>query len=79
MLWKLSVEDLDLGAVVVRIFGQQTDKIIDRDHEKGVLGPLNAAGFGAQVPRLCRGMQTCFPCPSHMTSNESLLSRFISI
>jgi len=35
--------------VVLRIFGKQTDKIIDRDQESKVLGPLNKAGFGAQV------------------------------
>ena len=50
ILWKLHPEEKTLDPVVVRIFGKQTDKIIDRDHEKRVLGPLNDAGFGAKVP-----------------------------
>lgn len=49
ILWKLQPEGKTLDPVVVRIFGKQTDKIIDRDHEKRVLGPLNNAGFGAKV------------------------------
>lgn len=52
VLWKLHPAEKALDAVVVRIFGKQTDKIIDRDQEKRVLGPLNKAGFGAQVPAL---------------------------
>lgn len=49
MLWKLEAGGGSLDPVVVRIFGQQTDRIIDRGHERRVLGPLNAAGFGAQA------------------------------
>ena len=49
ILWKLQPQGKTLDPVVVRIFGKQTDKIIDRDHEKRVLGPLNNAGFGAKV------------------------------
>jgi thiamine kinase-like enzyme len=50
ILWKLQPGgDGKQEPVVLRIFGEQTDKIIDRDQEERVLGPLNRAGFGAQV------------------------------
>ncbi len=49
ILWKLQPESKTLDPVVVRIFGEQTDKIIDREHEQRVLSPLNSAGFGAKV------------------------------
>ena len=71
LLWKLSVENSDLSDVVVRIFGQQTDKIIDRDQERKVLGPLNAAGFGAQV--LFLPPRTCVPCLLQTQSSRLLL------
>ena len=34
---------------MLRVFGKQTDKIIDREKEKMLLRHLNAAGFGAEV------------------------------
>lgn len=47
LLWKLKPPKGE--SVVLRVFGKQTDKIIDREKEKKVLHHLNAAGFGAQV------------------------------
>lgn len=61
MLWKL-IPDESIAPVVVRVFGLQTDKLIDRSREQDILLQLNKAGFGAQVSHLCP--QTCdgFPC-----------------
>lgn len=50
LLWKLTPKlETGLAPVVVRIFGEQTDLLIDRDREKQVLLQLNQAGFGAPV------------------------------
>lgn len=48
MLWKL-IPDESIAPVVVRVFGLQTDKLIDRSREQDILLQLNKAGFGAQV------------------------------
>lgn len=54
ILWKLSPgETRAAESVVLRVFGKQTDKIIDREKEKIVLKHLNKAGFGAQA---CLGL-----------------------
>ncbi len=50
LLWKLTPKlESGLSPVVVRIFGEQTDLLIDREREKEVLLQLNQAGFGAPV------------------------------
>ena len=50
LLWKLSpAKEVGLEPVVLRVFGQQTDKIIDREREEKATKHLNEAGFGAQV------------------------------
>ena len=50
MLWKLTPKlETGLGPVIVRIFGEQTDLLIDREREKEVLLQLNQAGFGGPV------------------------------
>ena len=50
LLWKLTPKlESGLSPVVVRIFGEQTDLLIDRKREKDVLLQLNEAGFGAPV------------------------------
>ncbi|BDA42425.1 probable ethanolamine kinase [Coccomyxa sp. Obi] len=50
LLWKLTPPlKSGLGPVVVRVFGEQTDLLIDRDREKEVLLQLNQAGFGAPI------------------------------
>ena len=50
LLWKLTPRlESGLSPVVVRIFGEQTDLLIDRKREKDVLLQLNEAGFGAPV------------------------------
>ena len=50
LLWKLSHTAGDsTSAVVVRVFGKQTDIIIDRAREEVALEALNRGGFGAQV------------------------------
>lgn len=38
-----------LNSVALRVFGDNTDELIDRRHELMVLLHLNAAGFGAPV------------------------------
>ena len=48
LLWKL-VPHYGLDPVVIRVFGMQTDKLIDREQEQKALLQLNKAGFGAQV------------------------------
>lgn len=58
LLWKLiPAEGTGLAPVVVRVFGQQTDKLIDREAEQQALLQLNKAGFGAQVC-MCLASQT---------------------
>ncbi len=50
LLWKvLPPEEAGLGAVVVRVFGEETDRMIDRARELRILLQLNEAGFGARV------------------------------
>jgi ethanolamine kinase len=50
LLWKLSPKlESGIEPVVVRVFGEQTDLLIDRDREQSVLLQLNQAGFGAPV------------------------------
>ena len=50
LLWKLSPQsEHKLAPVVLRGFGLQTDKLIDRQREHEVLVQLNKAGFGAQA------------------------------
>ncbi len=50
LLWKLSrTVSNQTSAVVVRVFGRQTDVIIDRAREEVALEALNRGGFGAQV------------------------------
>jgi hypothetical protein len=49
----LPPEEAGLGAVVVRVFGEETDRMIDRARELRILLQLNEAGFGARV----RGLQ----------------------
>lgn len=51
--------------VAVKVFGDKTELIIDRDAEKHVLVELNRAGFGAQVRgrRQLRPARPPPPCP----------------
>jgi len=50
VLLKLSPpEGSDLAAVALRVFGDRTEDLIDRQRELRVLLQLNAAGFGAPV------------------------------
>ena len=50
LLWKLTPSlESGLSPVVMRVFGEQTDLLIDREREKAVLLQLNQAGFGAPV------------------------------
>ena len=59
LLWKLTPKlETGLAPVVVRIFGEQTDLLIDREREKEVLLQLNRAGFGAPV-RILPGIISC--------------------
>lgn len=44
-------ESAGLAPVVVRIFGDCTELLIDRPRESKVLVQLNKAGFGAKVCR----------------------------
>lgn len=63
ILWKVApAERLRLEPVVLRVFGKQTDKIIDRYNEQKVLLQVNKAGFGAKVCAL--------PFPSHSTAGQ---------
>ena len=48
LLWKLSPGS-SLEPVLLRVFGQDTDKLIDRQQEARNLGNLNSFGFGAKV------------------------------
>ncbi len=41
--------DTGLEPVAVKVFGDKTELIIDREVERHVLVELNAAGFGAKV------------------------------
>jgi ethanolamine kinase len=53
LLWKLTPKlESGLSPVVARVFGEQTDLLIDRAREKEVVLQLNQAGFGAPV-RAC--------------------------
>lgn len=64
LLWLLTPDrSSKLQPVVLRVFGKQTDKIIDRDREAKILPALNAAGFGAQVISFCGSLSpwTCVP------------------
>ena len=50
LLWKLTPKlESGLSPVVMRVFGEQTDLLIDREREKQVVLQLNQAGFGAPV------------------------------
>ena len=50
LLWKvLPPEESGLGPVVVRVFGEETDRLIDRVRELRLLLQLSEAGFGARV------------------------------
>lgn len=50
ILWKVApAEGIGLEPVVLRVFGKQTDQIIDRSNEQRILLRVNRAGFGAQV------------------------------
>lgn len=50
LLWKvIPPEESGLGPVVVRIFGEETNRLIDRARELRILLQLNEAGFGARV------------------------------
>ena len=50
LLWKvLPPEESGLGPVVVRVFGEETDRLIDRERELRLLLQLSEAGFGARV------------------------------
>ena len=50
LLWKLTPKlESGLLPVVTRVFGEQTDLLIDREREKEVVLQLNQAGFGAPV------------------------------
>ena len=50
LLWKLTPKlESGLSPVVARVFGEQTDLLIDRAREKEVVLQLNQAGFGAPV------------------------------
>ena len=57
MLLKLCPpEGSDVPAVALRVFGDRTEDLIDRERELRILLQLNAAGFGATVsvlPPLC--------------------------
>ena len=48
LLWKLSPAS-SLEPVLLRVFGQDTDKLIDRQSEASNLRHLNGFGFGAKV------------------------------
>ena len=64
LLWKLTPKlESGLAPVVARVFGEQTDLLIDRPREKEVVLQLNQAGFGAPVraPASCMDWQRCFP------------------
>ena len=53
LLWKLTPKlESGLLPVVARVFGLQTDRLIDREREKQVVLQLNQAGFGAPVSAL---------------------------
>ena len=50
LLWKVvPPEESGLGPVVVRVFGEETNRLIDRARELRILLQLNEAGFGARV------------------------------
>ncbi|KAK9842050.1 hypothetical protein WJX81_006195 [Elliptochloris bilobata] len=50
LLWKvLPPKESGLGAVVVRVFGEETNRLINRDRELRLVLQLNEAGFGARV------------------------------
>ena len=50
LLWKvLPPEESGLGPVVVRVFGEETDRLIDRERELRLLLQMSEAGFGARV------------------------------
>ncbi|KAK9812640.1 hypothetical protein WJX72_001170 [[Myrmecia] bisecta] len=50
VLWQLAPpQGSELERVLLRVFGDKTDLLIDRDRELEVVLQLNAAGFGANV------------------------------
>lgn len=50
LLWKLSPGSFSkLDPVLLRVFGQDTDKLIDRSAEASNLRHLNDNNFGAKV------------------------------
>ncbi len=68
LLWKLTPSlKSGLGPVVVRVFGEQTDLLIDRERERGDLLQLNEAGFGAPVKHPSLVLQRHFPCEQGIT------------
>lgn len=55
-----------LEPVAVKVFGDKTELIIDREVERHVLVELNAAGFGAKV-----GMQQCTCCTCQLACSHA--------
>lgn len=56
-------ESSGLRPVAVKVFGEKTELLIDRELERDVLLQLNAAGFGAKVRLiLCVAKCSCCIC-----------------
>lgn len=52
------------GPVALRVFGENTEVLIDRHEELGVLLQLNAAGFGAPVRQQNESGMSAVPLPA---------------
>jgi ethanolamine kinase len=51
LLWKVTPSIPGLEPVVLRVFGDKTEVLIDRENELRTLLYLNQKGFGARVRR----------------------------
>lgn len=50
-LYKVSIkiEDLTPAVIVLRVYGENTEKFVDRGEEVALMQKLNKSGFGPQV------------------------------